>query len=241
MLAELANCFFYDGQCELIRKYSSMEAANEKARTGIDVSSAQPFGTPPSYFVGVYNYYYGQPFVRVGDRLYGAYGDDDYGKKNSDAVTLMPRQMESALHGLFNDFLGRGSVSSNGDNYVQDCTKAANCANVGYCEAYGDSATCTGGGKCVCKRAHYHMALDEALVAAPNEPTGFFVVDSDKDAGISAMYTEPFWSPSVGIRVYRDVGPLPGVFTLVAGLAVGAASLFGALVLKVGLKKEKLY
>jgi len=244
VLAELANCFFYDGQCELIRKYSSMEAANEKARTGIDVSSAQPFGTPPSYFVGVYNYDNGQPFVRVGDKLYGAYpcggGDCDYGKKNSDAVTLMPRQMESALHGLFNDFLGRGSVSSNGDNYVQDCTKAANCANVGYCEAYGDSATCTGGGKCVCKRAHYHMALDEALMAAPNEAAGFFVVDSDKDAGISPMYTEPFWS-GVGIRVYRDVGPLPGVFTLVAGLAVGAASLFGALVLKHGLKKEKLY
>ena len=65
------------------------------------------------------------------------------------------------------------------------------------------------------------MALDEALVAAPNMPTGFFEYGNNDDAGVSPVYTEPYWSPSVGVRVYRDVGPWPGVFALVAGLAVG--------------------
>ena len=85
------------------------------------------------------------------------------------------------------------------------------------------------------------MALDEALVAAVNEPTGFFQLNEDVDTGISPVYTEPFWSPSVGVRVYRSVGPLPGILMLVVGVAVSATSFFAALVLKVGLKKEKLY
>lgn len=242
LLVELAQCLFYDGgQCSLIQKYAKVEAANSKAKFGINVNNMKAFPQPPNYFVGVYNYYYGQPFVQVGDRMYGAYNGSDYGQHKSDAVTLMPRQLESALHGLFNDFLGRGSINSNGDNYAQDCKKTSDCAKVEYCDSDGDAAVCTGGGQCVCERAHYHMALDEALVAAPNEPTGFFNHNANTDWGFSPMYTEPYWSPSVGVLVYRAVGPLPGIFTLAAGVVVGAASGFAALVLKVGLKKEKLY
>lgn len=239
-LVQLSNCLFYDGNCDLIRKFSAMEAANEKARTGVNVQSGVSLGTPPNYYVGVYNSYYGQPFVQVGDNAYGAYNGQDYGAKNTDTMTMIPPQLESTIYGLFNDFLGRGSSSTSGSNVTKSCKKLSDCSNVDYCGSYGESVTCTGGGSCVCKRAHYHIALDEALNAAENKPTGYFVVDAN-DAGVSPIYTEPFWSPSVGVRVYRDVGPLPGVITLVVGLAVGAASLFGALLLKVGLKKEKLY
>lgn len=241
-LLEVANCFLYDGNCDLIAKYSAMEASNEKARTGVNVGSGAPLGTPPSYYVGVYNSYYGQPFVQVGDSVYGAYNGSDYGKKNTDAMSLQPRQLEGAIHGLFNDFLGRGSSSSSSSNVTRSCKKLSDCDGVDSCAATGDKATCIGSGQCVCSRAHYHVALDEALQPAANMPTGYFVVvDDDAGGGVSPIYVEPFWSPSVGVRVYRDVGALPGVSTLVAGLAVGVASLFGALVLKIGLKKEKLY
>jgi nicastrin len=70
--------------------------------------------------------------------------------------------------------------------------------------------------------------------------TGYFEPNA-KDGGISPMYTEPFWSSDVGVRIYRDVGWLPGFFTLIGGLGAAGISLFGAFVLKVGLKKEKLY
>lgn len=239
-MVELANCLFYDGNCGLIAKYSSMEAANERSRTGNNVQSGASLGKPPSYYVGVYNSLYGQPFVQVGNNAYGAYNGSDFGKKKTDAMSMQPRQLEGAIYGLMNAFLGGGSQSSSGSNATRSCHKLADCAGVDYCLATGDSATCTGSGHCVCKRAHYHVALDEALLPAANMPTGFFVV-SDDDSGVSPIYTEPFWSSNVGVRVYRDVGPLPGIFTLVAGAVVGAVSLFGALLLKVGLKKEKLY
>ena len=246
MFVALAKCLFYDGgKCDVIHRYSVMEAANSKAKTGISVSGMDAFPQPPNYFVGVYNYYYGQPFVQVGDKVYGSYNGSDYGNHPTDAVTLMPDQLESALHGLFNDFLGRGSIASedesDGNSKTQSCKSLADCANIEYCANNGDMATCTGGGQCVCERAHYHIALDEALMAAVNEPTGFFQVNENLDTGISPVYTEPYWSPSVGVRVYRSVGPLPGILTLVVGVAVSAASFFAALVLKVGLKKEKLY
>jgi nicastrin len=239
-LVELANCFLYDGNCNLIAKYSAMEAANERSRTGNIVQSGSSLGTPPSYYVGPYSGSYGQPFVQVGDKVYGAYNGSDFGKKSSDAISMQPRQVEGAIHALFNDFLGRGSTSSTGSNSPLSCKKWADCVGVDYCLASGDTATCSGSGQCVCQRAHYHVALDEALLPAENMPTGYFVIN-DNDAGSSPIYTEPFWSPSVGVRVYREVGVLPGVITLASGLAVGATSLFGALMLKVGLKKEKLY
>jgi nicastrin len=70
---------------------------------------------------------------------------------------------------------------------------------------------------------------------------GYFVIDAETDAGISPIYTEPYWSSSVGVRIYRNANALPGYISLVAGIGIGAASFFGALVLKVGMKKEKLY
>jgi hypothetical protein len=76
---------------------------------------------------------------------------------------------------------------------------------------------------------------------AVNMSPGNFIVDDANGGGVSPIYAEPFWSPSGSVRVYRDASALPGFFTLIAGLGVGAVSFFGAIVFKVGLKKEKLY
>ena len=238
-LVELSNCLFWDGDCDLLQKYSSTETANDRIRTGLNVGDPNAFENPPNYYVGIYNRFYGQPFVSVGDQFYGGYDGQDYGNKNSDAIFMVPEVLESAVHGLFNEFLGRGSNS--GGAAVESCKTVSDCVNVEYCASYGDAATCTGGGKCVCKRAHYHVALDEALLPADNKQTGYFEVDESTDLGISAMYTEPYWSTSVGVRVYRDAGWLPGFLTLAAGVGVASLSVFSAFVLKVGLKKEKLY
>jgi nicastrin len=237
-LQELGSCLFYNGECDLLQKYAAMETANERIITGVNLNVGYPLGTPPNYYVSVYNRYYGQPFAQVGEYIYGAYDGEDYGKTTSDAITMQPRLLESAIHGLLDDFLGHGGKMETVG--AKSCKKVSDCANVDYCYATGDSVTCSGSGVCVCRRAHFHMALDEALLAAKNKPTGYFEIDED-DQGISAMYTEPYWSNSVGVRVYRDVGMLPGFFTLVAGAAIAGVSMFAAFVLRVGLKKEKLY
>ncbi|GKY99432.1 hypothetical protein MPSEU_000897800 [Mayamaea pseudoterrestris] len=241
-LKQLANCLYQNAGCSLIRTYASVEMANERARTGLGLGSGVAFdsnGRQPNYFSGVYNGYYGQPFVQVGDGIYGAYDGRDYGKKQTDAVGIVPRQLSSALRGILNDFLGRGKIKSTGAKFIT-CEKLSDCDDVEYCPNNNETPTCTGGGVCVCGRAHYHMALDEALQPANGMPTGYFEV-SASDEGLTPIWTEPFWSNDVGVQIYRQVGWMPGFFTLVAGLAAAGISMFGAFVLKVGLKKEKLY
>lgn len=247
-LVELAKCLYQNGACKLLKKYAAMEMANERAHTGLGMGDGAEFGSKPNYYTGVYNGYYGQPFVQVGESILGAYDGKDYGKKQSDAVGMVPRQLSNAIRGLLNDYLGRGKIGSyssnsnggGGTSSAVKCTKLSDCDNVDYCPNSGESATCTGGGVCVCTRATFHVALDEALQPALDMPTGYFEVSSN-DAEITPMWTEPYWSSDVGVKVYRDVGWMPGFFTLVAGVAVAGVSLFAAFVLKVKLKKEKLY
>jgi nicastrin len=234
----LANCLFKDGNCDYLKKYNSMERQNDHARTGFTYGSGFSLGTPPNYYVGVYSMNYGQPFVQVGDNVYGAYDGDKYGNHNSDAFGIQPTVLESSIRGLLNDFLGRGSDLGGGS--LQDCSKPSDCNNVNYCQKNDDHAVCTGGGKCVCARSHFHLALDEGLEAKPGMATGYFV-QSENDAEISSVYTEPFWSNDVGVRVYRDAGPIPGIVTLGVGAVVSSLCALAAFVLKVGLKKEKMY
>jgi nicastrin len=247
---QLVHCFLYDGSCKLIRKYSTVEIANAKARTGMtNLQQGPGMETPPNYYVGVYNDYYGQPFVQVGDKQYGAYDGAEYGKKKTDAIALRPRQMEAAIRGLLNDYLGQyddtnDDVTKNNKN---TCSSAADCDGLNLCNSAAP-VTCTGGGRCVCERAHYHVALDEALRPEVNKPPGFFSANNDdnndnnqQQNADTPVYTEPFWSSTVGVRVYRKSGPIPGILTMVTGVAVAAISYFGAVVLKMGLKKEKLF
>jgi nicastrin len=92
----------------------------------------------------------------------------------------------------------------------------------------------------VCSRGFYHIALDEALDAAANNSTGYFDM-VDGDAGLSALWTEPYWSSDVGVNMYRYSTSNPGWIVLAAGIAVVGGCFFTVVLVKVGMKKEKLY
>ena len=211
---------------------------------------------PPNYYVSVYNHDNGQAFVAASGFKYGAMdssaddkGEDvkNYGDNEKDAFLLRPSLLEMSLNGLLNDFLGRGSfVESNNDQSGPElvvCSSSDDCSSVSYCSSSDELAaipTCAGK-KCVCgSRAHYHPAVDEAISPATNKAPGWFAVEGN-DEGVSAMFTEPFWSSYVGVRAYNDAGSNPGIFASIAG----AVFTFGCFVIVYRLKrvliKEKLY
>lgn len=244
-LVALANCLYEDGSCDLLKAYGKVEQHNDHYKTGLDLGPGNGLGTPPNYYVSVYDLSYGQPFVQVDEVWYGAYDGEDYGKKNSDTFAMRPTLLEQAIRGMLNDFLGRGSTVENSDGTsssptLKSCSKSKDCSGVSYCNKNGDSAVCTGGKVCVCSRSHYHIALDEALEAPANNATGAFVI-SENDYGVSAMYTEPYWSNSVGVRVYRDVGNTSGMYALGAGIFLLGTCGVTVLLLKSKMKKQKLY
>lgn len=235
VLVELANCLLVNGNCKMLDKYASQEAKNERDRTGFDVGSGASLGFPPNYYVGVYSIDNGQPFVRVGDEVYGSYNGGNYGEKGNDAVGMQPRMLQQAIRNMLHDFLGRGQINGN----AKHCGKESDCEGVGYCAAEGDSATCSAKSVCVCKRAYFHTALDTSLTAAANEYPGMFSMDYDD--GKTPIWTEPFWSSSVGVKMYRNSATGPGFIAL--GVGVLAAMLMFKISKKVksGLQKEKVY
>jgi hypothetical protein len=192
---------------------------------------------PPNYYVSVYGIDYGQPFVRVGDNAYGAYNGEDYGKSNSDAFGMQPRMLEQAIRNMLHDYLGRNSGSYASP---QSCKKRSDCSGVSYCSASGDMATCSGSKVCVCQRAYFHIALDEAITPAVNNYTGYFT-NRISDKGVSPMWTEPYWDSDTGVKMYRVSKTNPGFVTIAAGAIVLGACFFLAVIVKVGMKKEKVY
>lgn len=238
-LGKLYNCLFVDGQCDYLSNYASVERANEQDRTGVDYGAGYPLGTPPNYYVGVSDWSYGQPFAQVGGDLYGAYNGNNYGKRNSDAVVMRPRMLSQSIRGLLNDFLGRGSKGFSTGNGVS-CKKSSDCSGISYCSYLGDKGVCSGSNICVCARSHYHVALDEGIEATPGKSTGYFNFRAD-DQGVSAAYTEPFWSSDVGVKVYRNAGKRAGVITLFSGVLVGFLSFWVTIILRVKMKKDQLY
>eukprot|EP00545_Synedropsis_sp_CCMP1620_P004897 CAMPEP_0119005330 /NCGR_PEP_ID=MMETSP1176-20130426/1653_1 /TAXON_ID=265551 /ORGANISM="Synedropsis recta cf, Strain CCMP1620" /LENGTH=837 /DNA_ID=CAMNT_0006957119 /DNA_START=130 /DNA_END=2643 /DNA_ORIENTATION=+ len=230
-LVELADCLYVNGNCPLLLKYAKVEAATESKKTGFSIGTGNALGNPPNYYTDVFNGANGQPFVKVGDRTYGNYdGTDDYGKNSADAFGVQPSLLENAVRGLLNDYLGRPVSAA-----LKSCKKTSDCANVEYCDE--QAAVCTGGRQCVCRQAHFHIALDEALVAT--NVTGYFQV-SDDDEGLSALYTEPYWSSTVGVKVYRDSDAGSTVAILLGTFVLGA-SIAATFVMKRTMRKEKLY
>ena len=231
-LTGLQNCLFYDGNCELLRNYVKAEQANDKLRTGLDLGVGVALGSPPNYYVSVYDVNNGQPFVQVDSAWYGAYTGSNYGKKETDTFAIRPTMLEMSIRGMLNDFLGRTSVA------LTNCKSTSDCSKVDYC--IESAAVCTGGKICVCSQAHYHIALDEALFASPNNSTGLFLINAT-EAGVSAMYTEPNWSNDVGIRVYRDTEDRAGIATLLAGLSLAGVCMLSTMMIRNTMVKEKLY
>jgi len=243
LLVELADCLFVDGNCKLLNKYAAMEAANDKDKTGFDIGSGQALDMPPNYYVSIYHMNNGQPFVKVGSNLYGSYDGEDYGKSNGDAIGMQPKMLQQALRNMLHSFLGQGSsmVAEDGSSVSpKSCSSAAKCKDISYCGTDADSATCSADNVCVCQRGFYHIALDEAVDPAPNKATGFFDIASG-DAGVSALWTEPFWSSSVGVNMYRYSDSNAGWYVLAVGAVFSGFCFFVVVLLKVGMKKEKLY
>jgi nicastrin len=241
VLVELGDCLFQNGNCDMLKRYAGMEAINERIRTGGVVSTGYSLGMPASFYVGVYNINRGQPFVQVGENRYGAYNGDKYGSHKTDVVTVQPIAFVQALRNMLSDFLGRGSTNANGSEpNKKTCHKQSDCSSVSFCAASGDEVTCSASKVCVCQRSHYHHALDEAIQPALNNFSGYFVID-ENDQGISPLYSEPFWSSDVGIKMFRNTGNHPGWAALGFGLVVGIVCFFGSLVVKISMKKSKVY
>ncbi len=242
-LTDLANCLFEDGRCDTLKAYSAMERANSQDETGLNAGIGQALGTPPNYYVSVYDGRNGQAYAYINEETYGSYnGDTEYGNNSKDAVLLTPNVLEMGIFGLLNDYLGRGSSSSSSssDEDLSSCKSANDCSSVAYCSHEGDSAVCSGSNVCVCSRSHYHLALDEAIVPAPNNRTGMFVI-SDSDEAISSVYSEPYWGSSIGVHVYRDGGGKNSGWAFGAGVVLAGAWCAATLFLKNRLRKEKLY
>mmetsp|Transcript_90835 Transcript_90835/g.185068 ORF Transcript_90835/g.185068 Transcript_90835/m.185068 type:complete len:800 (+) Transcript_90835:70-2469(+) len=243
LLVELADCLFADGNCKLLNKYASKEAANDQDKTGFDITSGQSLNKPPNYYVSIYQMSTGQPFVKVGSNFYGSYDGEDYGKSKGDAFGMQPKMLQQALRNMLHSFLGRGSsmvADDGGAISPKKCSSAAKCKDISYCGTDADSATCSVDNVCVCKRGFYHIALDEAVDPTPNKATGYFDI-SNKDSGVSPLWTEPFWSNSVGVNMYRYSDSSAGWYVLGGGAVFSGFCFFLVVLLKVGMKKEKLY
>jgi len=235
ILKQLYGCLVHNGDCRMLNKHANQDAKNERSRSSFEIGTGASLGTPPNYYVGVYSPENGQPFVRVGNQVYGAYNGADYGAKDSDAVGMQPRMLQQAIRNILNDFLGRGQTDGNG----RSCSKESDCANIDYCLTDSDSATCSAKGVCVCKRAYFHTALDTSITAAVNTDPGFFSLDYDDEQ--SPIWTEPFWSSTVGVKMYRDTPIGPGYLVLGAGLLSVLIALSFTGKVKSGLQKEKVY
>ena len=243
---DLADCLFNDDDCTLWKRYVDVEQKNEYDRSGVDLGRQVGRGSRksqiPNYFVNVYDANNGQAFVQVDKQWYGSYEGTEFGKHDDDTILMRPTALEAGIHGLFNDLLGRGHVDEE-SGVLKSCDSLADCTDVNDCDG-SDYAVCTGGNMCVCKRAHYHTALDEAIMPALNDGTGKFVVQNggndDNEYLDSALYTEPNWSADVGVRIYRDAGDF-GYWALFVGFLSAAGFTGASLYIKTALKKEKMY
>jgi len=241
-LNSLAKCLLQNGNCNLLSNYAKMERANSRSEYDADLGIGPSLGKPPSYYPSVFDSRNGQPFVQVNGKSYGAYtaSDTAYGDNTDDKFLIRPSMISMSLHGLLNDYLGRGGSDGTNDSAeLETCSSTSDCSKVEYCPNNGDKSVCTASKVCVCSRAQYHIALDEAIIPSPNNGTGVFVV-SDDDEGVSPMYTEPYWSNDIGVHVFRSSGGAAN-WTLGVGIVASVGCIAATIYLNRRLRKEKLY
>jgi len=245
-LVELADCLLVDGNCDLLVTYGGMERRNQIKEVGFDLGIGPAYlGTPPNFYTNVYNIQNGQGFARVNNRIYGSYTGEKYGNNDGDAVTVIPSLLEMGIHALLDDYLGRGSANNDADDNeevtLKSCSHTGDCSDISYCSSpNGDTAVCSGTKVCVCSRARYHLALDEAIYPAPNNATSYFLV-ADDDEGVSAMYSEPNWLNEVGVELYRDTDKGSGNWMLAFGFVAAAGWVGLTIWMKRKLVDAKLY
>jgi len=256
----LYNCLFIDGNCDTLVNYGAVESRNDAKRIGKEYGIGQALGKPPNYYTSIYDANNGQAFVVASGKYYGSLigGEKDekgetiknYGDDDKDFFAVRPSLLEMSIFGLLNDYLGRSSFVASEEDGVDtatpkltSCKSSGDCSSVSYCNTETSALalpTCAGG-SCVCgSRSHYHLALDEALEAATNRKPAFFSIQDD-DEGISALYTEPYWSSNVGVRIYNDAGNNPGVYAASIGVVFSLFCIVYVWRLKKTMVKEKVY
>jgi hypothetical protein len=88
-------------------------------------------------------------------------------------------------------------------------------------------------GRCKCKAAFYHIAMDTGL-ERNTEPGYYRVVDPNQP-----LWTEPYWD-RIGVYGYLDFGAGLSVATLIAGCTVTAVTILFSCFMLRRLYKMKL-
>jgi len=231
----LSECLFYNGECDLFLTYSYVERNNNVAKTGVDVGMGSALGNPPNYYVNVLDVRNSQPFVLASGNYYGAYNKSNFGGTSSDTIILSPSVLETSIKGLLDHFL----------TYTQSdisCKSLKDCSELQCSSEH--SATCTGAHVCTCPKANYHIALDTNLQAAPDQYIGKYSIieqDDDENEISTPIYTEPYWSNSVGVTIYRKMDSSIGYYVLGFGVFLGISSVVIAIFGRKLLYLNKLY
>eukprot|EP00586_Coscinodiscus_wailesii_P012929 CAMPEP_0172497068 /NCGR_PEP_ID=MMETSP1066-20121228/94780_1 /TAXON_ID=671091 /ORGANISM="Coscinodiscus wailesii, Strain CCMP2513" /LENGTH=725 /DNA_ID=CAMNT_0013269645 /DNA_START=26 /DNA_END=2200 /DNA_ORIENTATION=- len=187
IVTTLYNCLFEDGNCQLITNYTNMERANNYKTTGVDMGSPAALGNPPNYYVSIFDIWNGLPVAQVNGRTYGAYNGTDFDEKRGDGILIKPAALEMFILGWLNDALGKIQNGNNNADTSISCQSTVDCDAITSCRA-----VCAGQGQCVCSHANYHVAFDEAIEPKLNYTPGYYQISED-DAGITPIYTEPYW------------------------------------------------
>ncbi|RYG57222.1 hypothetical protein EON66_00905 [archaeon] len=102
------------------------------------------------------------------------------------------------------------------------------CQSESDCNALGASFECMRGA-CIATTSYYHDALSPALTTS--NVYGAYTIDESQASAMDPVWTEPYWSASVGVTLFRKDRAAVNIAVLVIGLALLALSIPAAWVL----------
>ena len=253
---ELVDCLTSDWSCEAMRSVYSSAFADLFEHVGGTFRVAVP--APPSFYAGVLSANLGgQPVLqhRLSGGSFGVFGrfpNASAFDNASDVLYAVPSALEAFARGAllgattaYNATVQRSLRTANGS--AEGCRSAADCGPCGEQDRFwGEDPPanasvqqeCLPGGHCACPTAFHHLALDPAAVAV--EAPNVFEVDAEEVERGAPLWTEPYWSPGVGMRVRPVVGAPVAVAALVLGLFFIVGCALAARALGGLLRKEKV-
>lgn len=148
--------------------------------------------------------------------LYTSVYNQPYSLSGGNGYVLQPTPLEAFVRNL----LGRVTASPAQVNGT--CATTQDCTTAGLPKAYECLL-----GACVVANAFYHDALSPALAASP-AAYGSFSVVSTPDPTIDPLWTEPYWSNSIGVTAFLKDSPAADGAVLGVGLAATLAAIVGS-------------
>jgi len=250
---ELLDCLTQDWGCALMSSAYTQGFANLGAYLGgVTLSPSLP--DPPTFYTSIIQATFGgQPVVQhQGDGQTALYGRFPSSEGNfsldRDLIFASPTAIEEFVRVKLNDAgtryatgsrtLRSAAISADRCSSYLDCPPCPEAAS--YWSGGGDAANvtmeCLPTGVCACPVAYLHIALDPGI-ARLRTPSLF---DVDESVAGAPIWTEPYWSTSVGLKVYPTVGYLVSSLTLAFGCAILVISVASVLLIKARLVKEKI-